>query len=38
MNVRYPGIHTTWGWIVSLIVIVACSYGLYLLFRHKDWL
>ena len=38
MNVRYPGINTTWGWIVSLTVMVACSYGLYLLFRRKDWL
>jgi magnesium transporter len=38
MNVRYPGINTTWGWIVSVVVLVACSYGLYLLFKRKDWL
>jgi magnesium transporter len=38
MNVRYPGVNTTWGWIVSVVVLIACSYGLYLLFRRKDWL
>jgi magnesium transporter len=38
MNVRYPGLNTTWGWIVSVLVMVGCSAGLFLVFRRKGWL
>jgi magnesium transporter len=38
MNVRYPGINTTWGWITSVVVLVACSAGLFAVFRRKGWL
>jgi len=38
MSVDYPGINTRSGWIVSMVVLAACSYGLYALFKHKDWL
>ncbi|HKA05557.1 MAG TPA: magnesium transporter CorA family protein [Acidimicrobiales bacterium] len=38
MNVRYPGINTTWGWIASVLVMLGCSLGLFALFRRKGWL
>jgi magnesium transporter len=38
MNVRYPGINTTWGFVLSLVLMAACSLGLYWLFRRKGWL
>ena len=38
MNVRYPGLNTTWGFIVSVVLIVGCSLGLYLSFKRKGWL
>ena len=38
MNVKYPGLNTTWGWIVSVVVMLACSIGLFFLFRKKGWL
>src|SRR5205823_10225635 len=38
MNVRYPGFNSTWGFVVSVVLVVGCSLGLYLLFRRKGWL
>ena len=38
MNVPYPGMGQTWGWLVSLVIMVAAAGGLYGLFRRKDWL
>ena len=38
MNVRYPGINTTWGFVVSIAVMLALSLGLFVLFRRKGWL
>jgi magnesium transporter len=38
MNVPYPGYGQTWGFILSVVVLVVASFGLYLLFRWRDWL
>jgi magnesium transporter len=38
MNVPYPGSEKTWGFVVSVAVLIASSGGLYLLFRRRDWL
>jgi magnesium transporter len=38
MNVPYPGSGRTWGVVVSTVVMVVASGGLYLLFRRRDWL
>ena len=38
MNVPYPGFNRTWGVIVSALLIVLCSGGLYLSFKKRDWL
>jgi magnesium transporter len=38
MNVPYPGFGETWGVEVSSLIAVACSGGLYALFKHKSWL
>ncbi len=38
MNVRYPGLNTTWGWVVSLVLLIGCSVALFQLFRKKGWL
>jgi len=38
MNVPYPGFGQTWGFVVSVVVLVVASFGLYLLFRWRDWL
>jgi magnesium transporter len=38
MNVAYPGINTRWGWVLSVLLMLACSLGLYTLFRRKGWL
>ena len=38
MNVPYPGSGQTWGVIVSSVVLVIASFGLYTLFRWRDWL
>ena len=38
MNVPYPGSGSTWGVIASTALIVVLSAGLYLIFRHRDWL
>lgn len=37
-NVPYPGFSQQWGFIISSIVIVALSGGLYLLLRRRGWL
>jgi len=37
-NVPYPGFSQHWGFVVSSIVIVVLSGGLYLLLRRADWL
>jgi magnesium transporter len=38
MNVPYPGHGQTWGFILSVVVLLVASFGLYLLFRWRDWL
>jgi magnesium transporter len=38
MNLPYPGEGQTWGWILSVILIVVLSGGLYLVFKRKEWL
>jgi magnesium transporter len=38
MNVPYPGFGSTWGFIASVVFMVAVSAGLYRLFRRQDWL
>ena len=38
MNVPYPGSGQTWGVIVSSVVLVIASFGLYTPFRWRDWL
>jgi magnesium transporter len=37
-NVPYPGFGQASGFYVSTIIIVVLSVGLYLLFRHRDWI
>ncbi|MGN9911171.1 magnesium transporter CorA family protein [Phytohabitans sp. LJ34] len=37
-NLPYPGYETTWGFVVSTVVIVACASGLYLYLRRRGWL
>ncbi|TDD90810.1 magnesium transporter CorA family protein [Actinomadura rubrisoli] len=37
-NVPYPGSQQHWGFIISAIVIVVCSVGLYVIFKRRDWL
>jgi magnesium transporter len=37
-NVPYPGFGKTWGVFVASAIIVGSALGLYVLFRHKDWL
>jgi magnesium transporter len=37
-NLPYPGFASTSGLITSLLLIVIISGGLYLTFKHKDWL
>jgi magnesium transporter len=38
MNVRYPGINTTWGFLVSVALLIGCSLALFMVFRKKGWL
>src|SRR3954447_17019486 len=38
MNVPYPGSNTTWGFVVSTILMVVISGGLYWSFRRRGWL
>jgi magnesium transporter len=38
MNVPYPGSGRTLGVIVSALLIVLCSSGLYVVFKRHDWL
>jgi magnesium transporter len=38
MNVPFPGSGETWGFVVSAVVLVVASVGLYLLFRRHEWL
>jgi magnesium transporter len=38
MNVPYPGFAREWGFLVSVIVMVAASLGLYVTFKRKGWL
>jgi magnesium transporter len=37
-NLPYPGYETTWGFVVSTIVIAAAALGLYLYLRRRGWL
>jgi len=38
MNVPYPGYQERWGFIVSTVVILAASGGLYWAFKRRGWL
>jgi len=38
MNVKYPGLNTTWGWALSLGLLIGCSIALFVVFRKKGWL
>ncbi|WCO68804.1 magnesium transporter CorA family protein [Iamia majanohamensis] len=38
MNVPYPGFARTWGLLVSVVLMVVCSVGLYTSFKRRDWL
>jgi magnesium transporter len=38
MNVPYPGFDAKWGFWLSVVLIVAFSGGLYIVFKKKDWL
>ena len=37
-NVPYPGFGHTAGFIISTVIMVVLSVGLYVAFRRKDWL
>ncbi|QXJ24336.1 magnesium transporter CorA family protein [Actinomadura graeca] len=37
-NVPYPGFSEHDGFVVSTIVIIVCSVGLYVIFKWRDWL
>ncbi|MFG2007366.1 magnesium transporter CorA family protein [Spirillospora sp. NPDC048911] len=37
-NVPYPGSGAHWGFVVSTVVMIACSVTLYLVFKLRDWL
>lgn len=38
MNVPYPGSGRTWGVLASTVLMLGLSFGLYRLFRRRDWL
>ncbi len=38
MNVRFPGIASSWGAILSTLLMVTCAFALYLIFKKRDWL
>jgi magnesium transporter len=38
MNVRYPGLNTTWGFVMSVVLLIGCSVALFAVFRKKGWL
>jgi magnesium transporter len=38
MNVPFPGSGEKWGWMTAVGLVVACSLGLYALFRKHEWL
>ncbi|MFD2420967.1 magnesium/cobalt transporter CorA [Amycolatopsis pigmentata] len=37
-NVPYPGFNQSWGFWLSVIIMIILSAGLYVLFRRRDWL
>jgi magnesium transporter len=37
-NLPYPGYETTWGFVMSTVVIAACALGLYVYLRRRGWL
>jgi magnesium transporter len=37
-NLPYPGYETTWGFVVSTVVIAAAALGLYVYLRRRGWL
>ncbi|GAA4092774.1 MULTISPECIES: magnesium transporter CorA family protein [Actinomadura] len=37
-NVPYPGSQQHWGFVLSALLMVVCSAGLYVLFKARDWL
>jgi magnesium transporter len=38
MNVPFPGYGKPWGFVSAAALICGMSFGLYLLFRYRDWL
>jgi magnesium transporter len=38
MNVDYPGLNTTWGWLTSMVLMAGASIGLFMVFRRKGWI
>jgi magnesium transporter len=38
MNVPYPGLGRTWGFVASTVLMVVACIALYLVFRRRDWL
>ena len=37
-NVPYPGYETRWGFVTSLLLLVAATGGLYLFFKRRRWI
>lgn len=37
-NVPYPGFNQSWGFWLSVLIMIVLSAGLYFLFRRRDWL
>jgi magnesium transporter len=38
MNVPYPGFGREWGFVVSVIILIATAGGIYYAFKRRDWL
>jgi magnesium transporter len=38
MNVKYPGLATHWGWVMSMVLMAGLSLLLYRQFKARDWL
>lgn len=37
-NVPYPGFDATWGFWMSTVLVIACPFALWWVFRRRDWL
>ena len=38
MNVPYPGFNKTWGFVLSVVLIVVLSGALYRSFKRREWI